>query len=267
MAEPDVDLARWPARDVPGLMRVIGAMPGRRLAVPGTMNFRDAGGYPAAGGMIRQGRLFRSDSLHRTADAAVSVLRPLGLRTVVDLRTSYEAEVSPSPDDSLAALGAVTMHISLIGEDLAGLPGTLGEIYEYVIDKQGPLVAAAVRCLARPGALPALVHCSAGKDRTGIVLALTLSALGVPDHVVAADYALTSLYLDPQHTPTIGMIQESTGLGDRLTADLMASPPELILTMLDRVRQRSGSVTGYLTGHGVSEAELDRLRAGLVTGG
>ena len=111
------------------------------------------------------------------------------------------------------------------------------------------------------------MHCTAGKDRTGIVVAFALAAAGVPDEFVAADYALSSLYLDPQHTPTIGMVQESTGLGDRLTAALLASPPELIIRAIDRARQLAGSVADYLTQHGVTCAELAALRSALVTEG
>ena len=80
--------------------------------------------------------------------------------------------------------------------------------------------------LCAPAALPALVHCSAGKDRTGIVVALVLAALGVPDEVIAADYALSARYLDPERTPAIRQLQDSTGLGDALRLRLLASPPD-----------------------------------------
>jgi len=252
--------------DVLGLVHVLAAEPGRHIPVPGTLNFRDTGGLPVAGGRATGWRrLFRSDGLRRLDSRASGLLTGLGLRTVVDLRTSYEAEIAPSPLDDLAAAGALTMHISLIGEDLAAIPAELGEIYDYVIDRQGRAIADAVRCLARPGGLPALVHCTAGKDRTGIVVALTLAAVGVPDQIVAADYALTSLYLDPAHTPAIGQVREDSGLGEQLTTELLASPPELMLRTLDRARAQAGSIAGYLVSHGVSEAELDVLREALVT--
>ncbi len=163
--------------------------------------------------------------------------------------------------------GALTMTISLIGDDLGEMPGDLAAIYDYVVDRRGAAIAAAIRSLARPGALPGLVHCAAGKDRTGIVVAFALASVGVPDQFVAADYALSSLYLDPQHTPTIGRVQESTGLGDRLTAALLASPPELILRVLERARRQAGSIADYLAVHGVTCAELNALRSALVIGG
>jgi protein-tyrosine phosphatase len=260
------DLMRWRSDDILGLMRVIAAMPGRRVQIPGTLNFRDTGGYPAAGGGVTRYRLLlRSDALHRLDGTAPRVLGPLGLRTVLDLRTGYEADLAPSPLDDLAGLGALTMHVSLIGEDLGELPAELGDIYEYVVDWRGAEIGSAIRTLARPGALPGLVHCTAGKDRTGIVVAFILAAVGVPDHIVAADYALSSLYLDPQHTPTIGHVQQSTGLRDRLTAALLASPPRLMLRVLDRARRREGSIEGYLSRYGVTAADLTTLRSALLS--
>jgi protein-tyrosine phosphatase len=253
------------ASQMAGLIRDMGLRAGRHIAVPGTLNFRDAGGYPVAGGGVTAWRrLLRSDGLHHLGAGALEMLGRLGLRTVLDLRTSAEAEIAPGPIDAIAQNGALVMRISLIGEDLTEMPGNLTAIYDYVIDRRGPAIGAAIKSLTRPGGLPGLVHCTAGKDRTGIVVAVALAAVGVPDPFIAADYALSSLYLDPEHTPTIGRLQEGTGLGDQLTAALLASPPELILHMLGRVRRQAGSIAGYLTRHGVTCAELNALRSALV---
>ncbi|HVB42360.1 MAG TPA: tyrosine-protein phosphatase [Streptosporangiaceae bacterium] len=254
------------AHDMTDLMRDIAGASGRHLAVPGTLNFRDVGGYPVTGGgIIGWRRLFRSDALHRLDLSGTGLLAGLGLRTVLDLRTNAETQLAPSPLDDFAERGTLTMHISLIGEDFSALPAELGDIYSFMIDERGAAIGAAIRSLARPGALPGLVHCTAGKDRTGVVVAFMLAVAGVPDHLIAADYALSSMYLDPESTPTIGHVRASSGLGDRLTAALLASPPDLIRRGLDRARQRAGSIAGYLGRHGVSEAELSALRAALVT--
>lgn len=245
------------------------ADPRRRIALPGVLNLRDTGGYPVAGGgSVRWRTLFRSDALHRLDAAGAAALADLGLRTVVDLRTQAEVDIAPSP-----VRGRV-MHLPLI-EDLHALPlptvpespGSgldLSPIYRYFVDECGASIAAAIGELTGDDAFPALVHCSAGKDRTGVVIALILAVLGVPDEVIAADYALSAIYLDPELTPAIGQLQASTGLGDELTSALLVSPPELILGVLDRVRAAAGSAEGYLCAHGLTGDALSSLRAALI---
>jgi protein-tyrosine phosphatase len=250
--------AAWAAPRVTGLAMA----DGRHIAAAGVYNFRDLGGYPVAGGgSIRWRTLFRSDALNQLGSAGLAVLAGLGLRTIIDLRTHVEAEIAPS---AVAGLTARTTHISLLGGDLQALPPDLAAIYRYVIDECGQAVAEAVGVLCAGGGWPALVHCSAGKDRTGIVSALVLAVAGVPDEYIAADYALSSLYLDPARTPAIGQLRASTGLGDQLTESLLSSPPALILDVLARVRATAGSVNGYLLAHGLSRAELASLRAALI---
>jgi protein-tyrosine phosphatase len=116
----------------------------------------------------------------------------------------------------------------------------------------------------RPGGLPALVHCAAGKDRTGIVIALMLAVLGVPDELIGADYSLSSVYLGLDSTAVIGRLK-ATGPGDNVTAELLSSPAGLILNVLAWARSAGGgSVSGYLTAHGVDAPDLAALRSALV---
>lgn len=210
---------------------------------------------------MRWRTLLRSDGLHRLTDGGRAVLRETGLRTVIDLRTDAEAEIAPS---ALDAVGARTLRISVAGGDLRDLPAGLDDVYQYIVDERGPAIGQAIGWLCAPDALPALIHCSAGKDRTGIVVALILASAAVPDDVIAADYALSGSYLDPQATAAIGQLRASSGLQDRLTAALMASPPELILRVLAHVRRRWGSIDDYLLRCGPARGDLDALRAALV---
>ncbi|HEY2078844.1 MAG TPA: tyrosine-protein phosphatase [Streptosporangiaceae bacterium] len=235
---------------------------GRRIELAGVLNLRDVGNYPvAAGGSVRWRALLRSDALHQLDRAGLAVLAGLDLRTVVDLRTQPETQAAPS---MLDGLGASVTHVSILRGDLQTLPLELEAIYRYMVVEGADAIAEAIRALCAADALPALVHCSAGKDRTGIVIALVLAVLGVPDEVIAADYALSSRYLDPDSTPAIGQLQASTGLGDSLTRPLLTSPPALILGVLSWVRAAGGSVEGYLLDHGLTRAELDQLRSALI---
>jgi protein-tyrosine phosphatase len=246
-------------------VRALVAAPGRRIALSGLYNLRDLGGYPLAGGRgdtIPWHTLFRSDALHQLGDAGLEALAGLRLRTIVDLRTHVEAEIAPTPLDQATARHT---HISILGGDLESLPQSLDGVYAYIIDECGAAVAEAIKALCAARAFPALVHCSAGKDRTGIVIALVLAVLGVPDEVISADYALSGGYLDPRNTAAIGQLQSGTGLDDEQIAALLASPPQLILDALARVRASHGSAEGYLLAHGLSAADLDALRAALTS--
>ena len=234
---------------------------GRRIELDGTLNLRDLGGYPAASGVVRWRTLLRSDALHMVDSAGVATMSELGLRTVVDLRTQFEADTARSALDGLPAR---LEHISILSGDLQSLPLELDAIYRYMIDECGDAIAAAIKVLCAVDALPALVHCSAGKDRTGVVIALVLAVLGVPDQVIAADYALSATYLDPDRTPAIGQVQASTGLGDDLTPALLTSPPGLILDTLAWVRADSGSVDRYLLDRGLRPEDLAQLRTALI---
>jgi protein-tyrosine phosphatase len=243
--------------------------PRRRIELPGVLNLRDAGGYPVAGGgSVRWRTLFRSDALHRLDAAGAAALAGLGIKTVVDLRTKAEAGLAPSP------VGGRVIHLPLL-PDFQALPvptvpespGSgldLSTIYRYFVDECGDNIATAITELTSDDAFPALVHCSAGKDRTGVVIALILAVLGVPDEIIAADYALSATYLDPELTPAIGQLQASTGLGDELTSEVLASPPELILWVLGRVTAAAGSAEGYLREHGLTGEALTGLRAALI---
>lgn len=238
------------------------AADGRHIKLAGVLNLRDLGNYPtAAGGSLRWRALLRSDALHQLDADGLAMLAGLGLRTILDLRTQPETEVAPSMLDGLAARRT---HVSILRGDLQALPLELDAIYRYMVDECADAIADAIKVLCAADALPALVHCSAGKDRTGIVIALVLAVLGVPDEVIAADYGLSSRYLDPDRTPAIGQLRASTGLGASLTRPLLTSPPALILEVLGWVRAASGSVDRYLLEHGVSRAELDQLRSGLI---
>jgi protein tyrosine/serine phosphatase len=237
------------------------AMP-RRIPLPGTLNLRDLGGYPTSDGRnVRWRTLLRSDALHRLDDTGRAVLAGLGLRTVVDLRTDEEAEQAPS---ALDGTGASVFHVPLFrAEALGTLPPELAAVYRHMIDDRGAAIAEAVGRLSADGALPGLIHCSAGKDRTGVVVALVLDVIGVPDEIIAADYAMSAGHIDADTAQVMSRIQAISG-GQQLDLGLLGSPPELILAALARVRDQAGSVAGYLVRHGLALDAIDRLRSALV---
>jgi protein-tyrosine phosphatase len=236
----------------------------RKIGVRNCPNLRDTGGYPAAGGRVTRWRtLLRSGSLHHAGPAGADQLAEYGLRTIVDLRTFEEAADAPSPP---FAPPTQVRRVSLIGEGVRDLEPRLDAVYRYLIHQRGDAIGQAIGLLAAPGGLPALVHCSAGKDRTGIVIALALASAGVPDEVIAADYALSVSYLGARAAAILGQVRAAAGLhaADN-PGDLLDSPAPLLLDVLAWARSAGGgTVDGYLLAHGLTPGDLSTLRDGLT---
>ncbi|WP_434317139.1 tyrosine-protein phosphatase [Leifsonia sp. P73] len=166
-----------------------------RIPVNGTYNFRDAGGYPVAEGVVRRGKLFRSDGLARLGDEGRQALRDLDVRVVIDLRDDFEVSVLP---DDVAGLGLQRLHLPVFegsGASQSTIGITLVGLYEKILLQHGDVVVTALREIADTGEEAVVVHCTAGKDRTGIVVALALLAVGVDRDLVVADYAATQANL------------------------------------------------------------------------
>jgi protein-tyrosine phosphatase len=242
----------------------------RRLPLAGTFNLRDIGGYEDGRGRSTRWRtLLRGDALHRLDEAGRSALARLGVRTVIDLRQDTERLAEP---DRLEGVGARIVHMPLYDGELRARYGsgpsapapTLADIYTLLVTDRGGAIAAAIRELARPDAVPAIVHCTAGKDRTGIVVALVLGSLGMPDDVIAADFSATGLFLGDEFRRLLSQRTEMLEADPATLASMLGAEPELIRDTLARVREDAGDVRGYLTRHGVTEVELDALRDRLM---
>jgi protein-tyrosine phosphatase len=260
------------------------ADPRRLIALEAAHNVRDLGGYGLADGrMIERGRLLRGDGLHHLTDADLDALAPIGLRTVVDLRTAGELEERGTFPHERVPLRFV--HLPVIdatwdrthaAEFLveAAARGDDPEVeflswaYRQMLVDGGPGFGRAVRTLAEPGALPAIFHCAAGKDRTGILAALILTALGVDDDVVIADYALTAAAMPkmrawweaqrPANADEIAAVVAET------PSAFFAAHPAAMRNTLDHVRAEYGSSQAFLATHGVDDATLATLADALT---
>ena len=237
--------------------------PGRRLRrVAGLHNLRDLGGYPVAGGgHTRWGVLFRGGVLGGLSPDTEAEMTALGLRTVVDLRDEDEL-VAPQLDES----AALTAHRNPIYIARVGVyeAETLEALYRQILTVCATEIATAAEMLAAPGALPGLVHCSAGKDRTGLVIGILLSALGVPDEVVVEDYARTAEVISPEDRARMITKGLSLGLTKERAEMLMGSPPHVMQASLDVIRELHGGARSYLLANGARPESLDALRVALV---
>jgi protein-tyrosine phosphatase len=234
----------------------------RRIALEQAYNVREIGGYEAAEGRrTRLGRIFRGDSLHRLTPADQAVLRELGIRTIIDLRR--DDEVALAPNVFAGAPDVTYRHISLFvtrpstGVREGSFPLSLVDVYRYILDtSQAPLHLVLSDILASEGAV--LFHCTAGKDRTGIVAALLLDLAGVRRDDIARDYALTEAYIEP-------LMQE---LRDSRPAmmplemydKLLEAKPEFMYETLAYLDSAYGGSAGYLRSLGWRDEDISRLR-------
>ena len=158
----------------------------RHVQFEACFNFRDLGGYHTIDGHeVRRRALYRSDSLHRLSAQDLDALTVLGIRAVVDLRTAAEVTETGRVADHA---DRVFKHIPC-DDPLDDYLLPRAELYLAFAQARGPQIAEAFDFVADEDG-PIVFHCMAGKDRTGILAALLLATLGVPDTAIAADYAL-----------------------------------------------------------------------------
>jgi protein-tyrosine phosphatase len=267
----------------------------RWLHLDGTTNTRDLGGLPTTdGGRTQPGRILRSDNLQTlSGDDVRTLVDELKLRDVIDLRTTAEVlmegrgplrdvpEVTHRHFSLLPERGHHTDVFAVEEEDLPQLPEDWadsilprqvaeGDQHEppavraylgYLHDRSEAVVDA-LRALAHGGPGAAVVHCAAGKDRTGVVVALSLAVAGVPHEEIVADYALTAQVIEAlvaklAASPTYA---EDMELRDVASHTPRAETMDRVLSVLD---ERHGGATGWLEAHGFGTADQAALRARL----
>ncbi len=262
----------------------------RWVLLDGAANVRDLGDLPTIDGRwTARRRVLRADNLQQLSERDVRrLVGELGVRVVVDLRTSVEVEKEgPGP---LTRQPQVTIrHCSLFPEggqmtDVeadAVLPWQTGERVEasfatgtghpaigyylgYLRDRPDS-VAAALRVLAGPGEpdAAAIVHCAAGKDRTGVVVALALEAVGVTREAVVADYVATGDRLDAILDRLRRSATYAGDLDDR-PVDTHRPQADIMRRFLAILDERYGGAMGWLAGAGFGSTEVAALRARLV---
>jgi protein tyrosine/serine phosphatase len=251
------------------------------IELDGAVNVRDLGGLPTEdGGKTVGGRLLRGDNLQELSASDIAVLlRDFGLTTVVDLRSSAElASEGPAPLDAVAGVrhahhpvlpeqGSATDAVAAAlltrpERDRSRYPDdpTCGHYLGYLEDRPDQVVASLRSVAHSPGS--ALVHCAAGKDRTGVIVALALTVAGVRPEAVVADYAATGERMDA--------VMDRLRRSRTYARDVNSKPasslpprPETMAAFLEQMGSRYGGVADWLADHGFSPGEKDLLRAKL----
>jgi protein-tyrosine phosphatase len=252
------------------------------IDLDGAVNVRDLGGLPTDDGrQTAPGVLLRSDNLQDLSPADVArLVDGIGLTTVLDLRSNAETESEgPGPLDAMPSV--THLHLSVLPEvgrrtDVVAealllrrekdraryLDDAMCGHYLGYLEDRPDAVSGAVRAIAdAPGAV--IVHCAAGKDRTGVVIALALTAVGVPADAVVADYAATDEKLEAILRRLVGSrTYESDLKGSAI--DRHRPRPETMKAFLSQVQARYGGVVPWLADHGLEAGDLQRLRAKLL---
>jgi len=241
----------------------------RVVDLEGCLNFRDLGGYPAEDGRTVRWRLvYRSDALHRLTAADVARVRgELRVGTVIDLRST--AELRGDGRGPLAGEPISFHHVPLFDGEAARAESwdaadTLADRYVLLAEFARKPIARVLTALAE-AADPAVYHCAAGKDRTGIVTAVLLGVLGVRDEIIVADYAASQENLDAIITRLLATESYQSMLA-ALPPDTLHAEAATMSTFLGRMRARHGSMHGYARAAGVTDAAIGRLAARLLEG-
>ncbi|KAI1662503.1 tyrosine phosphatase family-domain-containing protein [Daldinia decipiens] len=257
------------------------------VPISGLPNFRDLGGYPVGDSkVVRRGLVFRSSEPSKVTDDGVSKLQDLGIAKVFDLRSAVEIEkgLRDGYGWKIKEWDGASRHFVPVFLDQDYSPEALAVRYKnyssehaegFIVAYSDILVAAAspsnsyapfktiLEHLASPPSsppTPCLIHCTAGKDRTGVICGLILSLCGVPDEVVAHEYSLTDLGLKSRHEELISHLMSNPTLRDHPEAArrMVSSQKEAMLGTLAKIRNTYGSVEKCVVDLGL--LSLDGIR-------
>jgi protein-tyrosine phosphatase len=239
----------------------------RHLPFEVILNFRDLGGYKTKDGRtIAWRRLFRSADFRNITENDLIRLKELGLKSVIDLRSSGERETRQN--EFLNENGIQYFSIPFLSADKKRNSEekkpdkikNMGEFYLLLVKQKTFMkrLKEALKIIAKPENHPVVFHCAIGKDRTGVLAAIILSILGVEDSDIIQDYYLTSNFMK-ELNQRIDNDPHYSGLPKDLPSFFLKAAPESMVTFLSKLKQEYGSVNNYLKSHGIRGSLIKRL--------
>jgi len=231
---------------------------GRWIEIDELFNCRDVGGF----GGVRRGVLYRTDALCNLTDKGREAYAALGIHTVIDLRRQPELDSQGrAPDWAFKVWCNVPLRErpgpAHDCPDMASLPRYMSDVYLNMTETAAPDIVRVLTILADPATGPAAIHCAGGRDRTGVVVAVLLAFLGVPENEIALDYHLSERFTQRW----LAWKRAESGSVPELPLNLLYAPEEAMLLLLKRLRERHGSVHAYLHDAGLAPWAMEALRA------
>jgi hypothetical protein len=248
------------------------AVEGRAVVVDGALNIRDLGGLSTPGGRrVMPRRVLRADSLARLEEAGVATLvDDIGVRLIIDLRADEEIEIEgrgaiearPVAYENLPLRGLSRARQAVVPDPTEI---DMATVYAAYLAGSPHSLIRAITLLADSSNLPAVVHCTVGKDRTGVVVAVLLDALGIDHEQIVADYAETAHNMEAVVERLKGTkLFRDVGL-DRLPPQVFAAEPDTMRRFLERLTSEHGGAAGWLVQNGLEAATIDELRRALLS--
>ena len=248
----------------------------RTLPLAGGVNFRDLGGLPTEDGRVtRWGRLYRSGMLTHLTEADLSLLSQLDIQLVCDLRSASETADRPN---RLPLPAPEQLHLPVTSPDSRLFTAfqyrhrleelMLAAYTKVTVDQNLAVIHTLFTKLADDAQLPLVIHCTAGKDRTGVAVALLLMLLGVPDEVIVAEYTLSNLHHDRfvSHLRRDVARLLRVGFSSEQLQPVFVAPPARMRALLAYVRRRYGGIEPYLQDAvGVTAVALAQIRHNFLT--
>lgn len=228
-------------------------------------NFRDLGGIIGENGKkISHNKLFRSGRLARITDADIDTIQNIGIKRIIDLRTTIERQQTPDREIE----GVTNLHMPLLEGDIGAFMAKIMskelDAKEFMLEFYGTIDSLKIASWSRIFDLlekeePTLWHCSSGKDRTGMTTTLILASLGVDEETIIKEFMMSNYYLEETHNRTLANFEKSNGQEMKdLISPLMILDEIYITTYLTSIKKEYGSIDNFLKVLGV---DFEKMKA------
>lgn len=226
----------------------------RRHVFKNILNCRDIGGYPTENGSTKFGRFIRCGIVKTPEDWEIEMLSELNVKTVIDLRGTYESELTPLhldriPDSDVYNLPLYEFNVAT----KEGMDLPLDKIYDMIINTQQEHILKVLRTIAGAKDGVIMYNCFFGKDRTGILTMLLLSIAGVAEDDIIADYQQTYTYVKSYIKANADILWDKN-------SEKHFSLPETIENVIDMINQKYGSVLSYIKSLGLTDEEIQSIK-------